>query len=149
MKISKAEARKTSIQLLKYGVIGMSNTLITLISFYLLNTLAGWPYGLANVVGYILGVVNSFIWNRKWVFKTKRALRYEALLFGCGFLLCLMLQLCVSWFLLEGLGWKNMGEISWLPMKNTGQNIVKVIAMACYTIANYIYNRAITFREKK
>ena len=148
MKIDKAEARKTTIQLLKYGVIGASNTLITLVAFYLLNTLAGWPYGIANVIGYILGVINSFIWNRNWVFKTKNNVKREAVLFGVGFLLCLTLQLCVSWFLLEGLGWKNMGEIAWLPMKNTGQNIVMVIAMVFYTLANYVYNRLVTFKEK-
>ena len=149
MKIDKAEARKTTIQLLKYGVIGVSNTLITLVTFYLLNTLAGCTYGVANVIGYILGVINSFIWNRNWVFKTHNSVKREAMLFGIGFLLCLTLQGAVSWFLLEGLGWKNMDEISWLPMKNTGQNIVMLIAMVSYTLANCIYNRVVTFREKK
>lgn len=148
MKINKSEARKTTIQLLKYGVIGVSNTVITLVAFYLLNTLAGWPYGIANVIGYILGVVNSFVWNRNWVFKTHNSVKREALLFGIGFLVCLTLQLCVSWLLLEGLGWKNMGEISWLPMKHTGQNIVMIIAMVFYTLANYVYNRVVTFKEK-
>ena len=41
MKIDKAEARETGIQLLKYGVIGVLNTLITLVVFYLLNTKMG------------------------------------------------------------------------------------------------------------
>ncbi|MBQ0114868.1 MAG: GtrA family protein [Bacteroidales bacterium] len=148
MKIDKAETRKTFIQLLKYGVIGVVNTLITLVTFYVLNTLAGAPYGLANVVGYILGVINSFVWNRNWVFKTKDNWRREAMLFGVGFLLCLTLQLIVSWILLEGLGWKNMEPISWLPMQKTGQNVVMVIAMVVYTLANYIYNRLVTFNHK-
>ena len=149
MKISKAEARKTTIQLLKYGVIGVMNTLITLVSFYLLNTIAGMPYWPANVISYILGVTNSFLWNRSWVFKTSKGFKREAVLFGIGFLLCLSLQLFVSWFLLEVVGLKDMGEISWLPMKHTGQNIVMVTAMVFYTISNYIYNRFITFKEKK
>lgn len=149
MKINKTEAKKTTIQLLKYGVIGVSNTLITLVAFYLLNTLAGWPYGLANVIGYTLGVINSFVWNRTWVFKTKNNIKREAVLFGMGFALCLLLQLGVSWLLLEGMGWKNMEEISWLPMKNTGQNVVMVLAMVVYTLANYVYNRVITFKEKQ
>ncbi|MCF0181911.1 MAG: GtrA family protein [Muribaculaceae bacterium] len=148
MRINKDEARKTGIQLLKYGVIGMSNTLITLIAFYVLNTLCGMPYGAANVIGYVLGVLNSFYWNRQWVFKTKNDVKREAFFFGVGFFLCLSLQLLVSWFLLEGLGWKHMSEISWLPMKKTGQNIVMIISMAIYTIANYIYNRTVTFKEK-
>ena len=58
------EAKRTTIQLIKYGIIGASNTLITLVAFYLLNTIAGLSENFANTVGYILGVINSFIWNR-------------------------------------------------------------------------------------
>ena len=148
VKIEKEATRRTVVQLLKYGIIGVMNTLITLVAFYVLNTLIGVPYGLANIVGYVLGVVNSFIWNRNWVFKTGTNVGREALLFGCGFVLCWCLQGIVSWVLLEGLHWKDMPMIPWLPMENTGQNIVMVISMVVYTIANYVYNRLVTFRQK-
>ena len=148
MKIDKAEARQTGIQLLKYGVIGVLNTLITLVVFYLLNTKLGLSYGISNVVGYIFGVINSFLWNRNWVFKTKNDFKRELVLFVCGFLICLALQLCVSWILLEGLEWKNMPDdiIPFFPMRKAGQNIVMVVAMVAYTLANYAYNRFVTFR---
>ena len=149
--ITKDEAKKTIIQLMKYGVIGVLNTLITAISFYILNTWLNVPYGAANIIGYILGVINSFIWNRQWVFKTGTNINREALLFGIGFVVCWLLQGGVSLLLLEGLGWKNLPEdiIPFLPMKNAGQNIVMVISMVVYTIANYIYNRTITFKEQE
>ena len=148
MKIDKAEARETGIQLLKYGVIGVLNTLITLVTFYLLNTRMGLSYGISNVAGYILGVINSFLWNRNWVFKSNDNFRRELLLFVCGFLICLALQLCVSWILLEGLGWKNLPDdiIPFFPMQKAGQNIVMILAMVVYTLANYAYNRFVTFR---
>lgn len=148
MKIDKTEARQTGIQLLKYAVIGVLNTLITLVVFYLLNTKMGLSYGISNVVGYIFGVINSFLWNRNWVFKTKNNFKRELLLFVCGFLICLALQLCVSWILLEGLGWKSLPDdiIPFFPMQKAGQNIVMVLAMIAYTLANYAYNRFVTFR---
>ena len=99
--INKSEAAKTLVQLAKYGVIGVMNTLITAISFYLLNTWLKVPYGPSNIIGYVLGVINSFIWNRNWVFKTKKNLKREALLFGCGFIICWLLQGGVSLLLLE------------------------------------------------
>ena len=131
MKIDKAEARQTGIQLLKYAVIGASNTLITLVAFYLLNTKLGLPYGISNVIGYILGVINSFVWNRNWVFKSKDNVRRELLLFVCGFLICLALQLCVSWILLEGLGWKSLPDdiIPFFPMAKAGHNIVMILGI--------------------
>ena len=141
--------KTTTIQLMKYGVIGGMNTLITLVVFYLLNTHAGWPYGVANIIAYIAGVINSFLWNRSWVFKAGGNIAREALLFAGGFVLCWLLQGAVSWLLLEGLGWKDMEMISWLPMKKPGQNIVMCLAMVVYTISNYVYNRTVTFKQVK
>ncbi len=145
MKINKTEARKTGVQLLKYGLVGVINTLITLVVFYLLNTHAGAPYGLANIVAYIAGVINSFMMNRAWVFKAKGNIGRQALLFAGGFALCWLLQGAVGWFLLEGLGWKDMEMVSWLPMKKPGQNIVMCLSMVVYTLANYAYNRFVAF----
>ena len=141
-----SEIKKTLVQLIKYGIIGVSNTLITLITFYVLNTLLNVPYVPANVAGYVLGVANSFFWNRTWVFKTKNNWRREALLFVVGFLLCWGLQILFSWVLLEPCGMKDL-TISWLPMKKAGQNIVMILAMVVYTLANYAFNRTFTFRE--
>ena len=149
--ITKSEAKKTIVQLFKYGVIGVMNTLITAVTFYLLNTWLKVPYGPANIIGYVLGVINSFIWNRNWVFKTKKNFKREALLFGCGFIICWILQGGVSLLLLEGFGWKNLpvDTIPFLPMEKAGQNIVMVISMVVYTIANYVYNRTVTFKQKE
>lgn len=148
--VTKNNAKKTLVQLMKYGVIGVMNTLITAVTFYLLNTKLNVPYGPANIIGYVLGVINSFIWNRQWVFKNGTNIKREALLFGFGFVMCWLLQAGVSLLLLEGLGWKNLPDdiMPFLPMKNAGQNIVMVISMVVYTIANYVYNRTITFKEK-
>ena len=99
----------------------------------------------------MLGVINSFIWNRSWVFKTGVNVKREALLFGCGFVLCWMLQGVVSWVLLEGVGMKDLPNdaIPFFPMEKAGQNIVMVISMVVYTVANYAYNRFVTFAAKK
>lgn len=56
---------------LKFGTVGVFNTLITLFSFTLFYYI-GINYLLAHVMGYALGVLNSFYWNKKWVFKDNR-----------------------------------------------------------------------------
>ena len=50
-------------------------------------------------------------------------------------------------YLLSHTGIKDM-EIAWLPMKNTGENVAMCISMVVYTLANYCYNRFITFKTK-
>lgn len=144
--MSDNEAKKTFIQLLKYGIIGVSNTLITLAVFYVVNTLMGYGYTTANTLGYVLGVVNSFVWNRTWVFRTKGNVLREAALFVCGFILCYTLQMGFSqWLLTTPLADVTL---SWLPMKNTGNNIIMCLSMVVYTLANYVYNRFVTFNQR-
>ena len=139
------EAKKTFVQLLKYGVIGVSNTLITLVVFYVINTLMGLDYAVANTLGYILGLINSFVWNRTWVLRTGGNVWREAGLFALGFIICFALQMGVSqWLLSTSL---HDLTISWLPMKNTGENVIMCLSMVVYTLANYVYNRFVTFKK--
>ena len=139
------EAKKTFVQLLKYGVIGVSNTLITLVVFYVINTLMGLDYAVANTLGYILGLINSFVWNLTWVFRTGGNVWREAGLFALGFIICFALQMGVSqWLLSTSL---HDLTISWLPMKNTGENVIMCLSMVVYTLANYVYNRFVTFKK--
>ncbi len=142
--MSENEAKRTFIQLLKYGIIGVSNTLITLIVFYIINTWMGLGYAIANTIGYVLGLINSFVWNRTWVFRSGGNLWREAGLFLLGFLICYGLQMGASqWLLSTPL---HDIELSWLPMKNTGENIIMCLSMVVYTLANYVYNRFVTFK---
>ena len=87
--IKKEQAKITSIQLLKYGLVGISNSLITLIVIFLCNEIIGLKLMLADVIGYIAGLINSFIWNKKWVFKSHNRKRdtLDRVFIG-GFLIC-------------------------------------------------------------
>ncbi len=57
-------------QFIKFGLVGVSNTLISLGIYYLMVWL-GCHYLIANIVGFIVSVINSFFWNSKFVFKEK------------------------------------------------------------------------------
>ena len=113
--------------------------------FYVINTLMGLDYAVANTLGYILGLINSFVWNRTWVFRTGGNVWREAGLFALGFIICFALQMGVSqWLLSTSL---HDLTISWLPMKNTGENVIMCLSMVVYTLANYVYNRFVTFKK--
>ena len=59
---------------LKYAVSGTINTLITLISY---NIFIRWDvnYIVANFIAYCLGVLNGFVLNKRWVFKSNGKIR--------------------------------------------------------------------------
>lgn len=55
-------------QFLKFGIVGVSNTLISLGVYYLLYFM-GVNYLIANTMGFIISVLNSYYWNNRYVFK--------------------------------------------------------------------------------
>lgn len=57
-------------QFIKFGIVGFSNTLISLAVYYIL-VFFGWKYLLANTMGFLISVCNAFFWNYRYVFKDK------------------------------------------------------------------------------
>lgn len=55
-------------QFIKFGLVGVSNTLISLGVYYLLYFL-GAHYLIANTMGFVISVFNAYYWNNKYVFK--------------------------------------------------------------------------------
>lgn len=56
-------------QIMKFGLVGVLNTIVDIGVFALLNALAGLYYVISHVISYGAGMVNSFILNRGWTFK--------------------------------------------------------------------------------
>lgn len=54
---------------LKFGIVGVFNTIVDFSIFSLLNYL-GIHYTISQVVGYSCGTLNSFILNKLWTFKS-------------------------------------------------------------------------------
>ena len=68
------DGKKSFIQLIKFGLVGVSNTLIDIIITNLLVFIVGfneyaWVTALYNGIGYGCGVLNSFLLNSRWTFK--------------------------------------------------------------------------------
>lgn len=54
-------------QFVKFGLVGISNTVISYVT-YVICIYLGAHYFLANALGFVLSVLNSFYWNNKYVF---------------------------------------------------------------------------------
>lgn len=77
LKVDLKEATVDSlIQFLKFGVVGLSNTIIS----YVLNIIVllilqpfviSWDYIAGNIISFALSVLWSFYWNNKFVFTTE------------------------------------------------------------------------------
>ena len=55
-------------QFVKFGVVGVSNTLISYVVYIILVNL-GLHYLLASIGGFLVSVINAYYWNDRYVFK--------------------------------------------------------------------------------
>lgn len=55
-------------QIIKFGIVGVSNTLISLAVYQLALNALGLHYLAANALGLVISVVNAYYWNNRCVF---------------------------------------------------------------------------------
>src|SRR6478752_2327900 len=104
------------LQFIKFGIVGISNTLLTLAVYTVLLKVFGVWYLAASAIGFAVGAVNGFLLNRRWTFRghvgdARTPLRWMVVQ-GCGLLTNL------------GLVYLFVEEIS----------LDKLIAQACATV---------------
>lgn len=57
-------------QVIKFGIVGCSNTVIALAVYWLLCHL-GMHYAIAFAVGEVVSILNAYVWSNLFVFKQK------------------------------------------------------------------------------
>jgi putative flippase GtrA len=62
--------KETAGQFVRFGVVGVMNVAINA-GFYALLVWLGAHYILASAVGTVLGILNSFVWSKFFVFRAK------------------------------------------------------------------------------
>jgi putative flippase GtrA len=101
---------KLLIQFIKFGIVGVSNTLLSLAVTYATMAVfkfgfsidTTWSLNVCTTLGYIAGVCNSYFWNKRYVFKNakeqngKKAFLKTFICYGATYLLSMVLMdVCV------------------------------------------------------
>ena len=56
------------IQFIKFGLVGVSNTLVNYI-VYVIFVALGAHYLVANTMGFLISILNAYFWGSRFVFK--------------------------------------------------------------------------------
>ena len=89
-------------QLLRFGIVGVvSNALLYV--FYFALTWAGLGYAVAVTLLYVVGVAQTFVFNKRWSFGhaggvTRSLAKYLAVYGACYLLNLALLTACVEYF---------------------------------------------------
>jgi putative flippase GtrA len=122
----------TVAQFVKFGIVGVSNTVLSFAVYALLLKVFGLWYVAASAIAFAVGAVNGFLLNRRWTFKEHVGDALTPVRWGivqsCG----LALNLGLVYMFVDAVG------------------LDKLIGQACatgiVTVCAFFANRAWTFR---
>ncbi|GAA0727688.1 GtrA family protein [Clostridium malenominatum] len=124
------------IRFLKFSIVGGVNTLISLWIFYILNKLLGLNPLVSSAIGYICGMLNSYILNKKWTFKdTNSKPLLQLIKFSLVNAISLGINLLAMYVLVHNFNIDSM--------------ISQVFATGFSTISNYIGSKIFVFHYPK
>lgn len=120
------------LQFVKFGVVGVSNTLIFFLVYTLLLKVFGVWYVAASGIGFAVGAINGFLWNRAWTFKGHVG---DALT-------------PVRWFVVQTSGLlANLGLVYlFVDGVGLGELEGQAVTIAIVTVVTFLANRAWTFK---
>jgi len=126
-------------QAVRFVIVGVLNTFVDLGAFYLLSLIPGMPLVAAKAVSYVLGICNSFVWNKYWTFSARRSERggREFAVFFAVNLPPLLVNVVV--FTLLGL---------WIGSGSEAVRLAKAFAAAVVSVMwNFLGSRYLAFRH--
>jgi putative flippase GtrA len=121
--------------MVRYGLVGIANTVVCLTAIYVGLNVIGLPYAAANAIGYALGLTVSFLLNRRFTFRSSRGIfSREPVLFLAVAGVSYAVQMGALVVLIE--------------LLRVDQSIAQIPAMAVYTACGYAGNKFVTFRRR-
>jgi len=142
------------LQVVKYGIVGVINTLLTAIVIWIMmyiifqtgkmQSVPPYIITISNITGYIAGLINSFVWNRKWTFQSKNNWKKEFVKFTTAFLICYIPQL----FLVNFLNIYTDIAIDFKPLVISHAYTCQLVGIVFHTILNFLINKYYTFKQR-
>ncbi len=126
--------KKLIVQFIKFGLVGVSNTVISLAVYYLLVYL-GVHYIVANIFGFIISVLNAYYWNSKFVFKSDNS--KKTILFRT------YVAYLITFIISNGLLYIQVDKMG------ISKYIAPIICLLVTIPLNFIINKFWTYKEKK
>ncbi|WP_236005855.1 GtrA family protein [Desemzia sp. RIT 804] len=120
-----------------YLVFGVLTTLVNIVVFYLMDTVLGVQYLIANAVAIVLSILFAFFTNKKYVFKSTsenvQSWLKEFILF-CGFrAVSGVFDMLSMWILVDFISFDT--------------NIAKIATQFIVVVLNYFFSKFFVFKK--
>ena len=124
---------RTKRELIKFGIVGLCSTFFNYITYIILYLLSG-NIILASIIGYSVGLFNSYQLGKKWVFKAKTSNNK---------------RLIISFLLVYAIGCFVSSTIIFMINKvYATYNIAWIIGTSYSVVNNFIGSKFIIFKRE-
>ena len=119
-------------QLIKFGLVGISNAIVLLSVYYILLFFS-FHYILAYIIAFILSVLNAYFWNNRYVFKNSSSTFWHKLIkvyvsYTTTFILNIILL------------------YMWVDIMGLSEKIAPIINIGVTTPLNFMMNKLWAFK---
>lgn len=121
-------------QYIGFGVVGVSNTLISLGVYYALIAI-GVNYLLSNFFGFFVSILNAYYWNRRYVFKTTEIPVLKSLI-----------KVYISYAFTLAVGMGTL--IFWVDILEISKLVAPILNLAVTVPLSFILNKYWAFNTK-
>ena len=123
----------------KFLLLGVGNTLLSMVLMFLLEGLGYWP---STAIAYVAGAVMSFFLNKSFTFRSDEVLWKAAIKFAVNVAVCYV----VAYALAQPLAAWVLGRTGISPVWQ--ERLTKLGGMCLYTALNYFGQRFFAFRRQ-
>lgn len=132
------------VQFIKFGIVGVSNTVIGYLVniatiFALRSADVFWDYFAGNIMAFIIGVLWSFYWNNRYVFKLKEGEKRN-------FAVALFKTYMSYGF--TGIILNNILSYIWIDMLGISKVVAPLINMIIGVPINFMINKLWAFKSQ-
>ncbi len=127
------------MQFVKFGIVGVSNTLISTFTYMICVGIFGWHRQVGNLLGFVISVCNSFYWNNKYVFEGSRKSISE--------LLFAFIKMTLS-YASTGLVLGAILLELWVQIFHIPELIAPIVSLFVTIPLNFVLNKLWAFKKK-
>lgn len=140
------EMLNTFQQFVKFGIVGLSNTLISYLIYFIvllaeraIYIFKNSDYIIAQIVAFLLSVLWSFFWNNKYVFQAKENEERQ--------ILSALFKTYIS-YSFTGIFLNSILLVIWVKGLGISEFIAPIINLLISVPVNFLLNKFWAFRQK-
>lgn len=125
---------KLSSETIRFVLVGVLNTVVGYGCYFVLLYLQV-NYIISLAISHIVGVTNSFFWNKYWTFKSKGNIKHELVKFISVYVITFFLNLGIL--------------VIFVEYVKVDKRVAQVYALFIVTIISYIGHKFWSFKSKE